>query len=299
MASRFVTELIIAAAKPVGATIRNGKPLLTIIGAIGGGALGTSSGLIMTELIPAGILIGALAGATMAAFLFQRPASIPGARAAETEPFAIGARLQGWTFASGEFGCLTVLLERALYVVLLDNDAWEVLRQLDQGIVPSKAEGDLIRLDEVTGVEMKNPGATVIHIVHSVDGRMKRNIAYFQTTEKRDELVGALERHFGKPFRRTQCPIEFSRAIRTPTILAVVVGVIFGAVAWLAANWRAQPPPWPPGSREQSPLVQLLVWAGPSGVLLAGVVAVLPILAWLARRILNPPSLYVLELVDR
>ena len=101
MASRIVTELLLAAARPIVATIRKGKPLATVFGAFVGGALATSSGLVvMIELVPFFVVVGAIMGATLTAALFKRPSSIPGAREADLKPFRLGALLQ---IASGRF----------------------------------------------------------------------------------------------------------------------------------------------------------------------------------------------------
>src|ERR1700723_3300240 len=112
MASHMVTKSIIAAAKPIAASIRKGKPLPTFCGALVGGALGTSSGLVMLELVPAAVLLGALTGATLAAVLFKCSPSILGARATDSEPFRAGAILETWTFETEQFKSLTVLLEQ-------------------------------------------------------------------------------------------------------------------------------------------------------------------------------------------
>src|SRR5207247_467342 len=105
--------------------------LPTVLGALTGGALGTSSGLVIIEIMPFFGLVGAIMGATLAAAFFKRLPAIPGARATDVEPFHVGAVLQTWTFEDGEFKSLVVLLEQALYVVREDSAPWEeVLRKL-------------------------------------------------------------------------------------------------------------------------------------------------------------------------
>jgi hypothetical protein len=223
-------------------SIRMGKPIPTFCGALVGGALGTSSGLVMLELVPATVLLGALTGTFLAAVLFKRSPSILGARATDIDPFHVGAILETWSFETEQFKSLTVLLEQALYVVREDGAPWkQVLQKLAQGEDPDLPLGDLIRLDELERVEMRSPDATEIQIVHSAAGRTKRRGVDFRTTGERDELIAALERYFGKPFSRRECPLDFACSIRVPVVSAVVAGMLFLSVAWLSAHWTAQP----------------------------------------------------------
>jgi hypothetical protein len=299
LASRIVTELILAAAKPVVATIRKGKPLPTVLGALAGGALGTSGGLVMIKLTPFFCLVGAIIGATLAAALFKRPPSIPGARATDVEPFQLGPVLQTWTFEGGGFKSLTVLLENALYTVDENTAPWdEVVRKLARGETPDLPLGDLIRLDELVAVEMRSPSATAIRIVHSAAGRTKRRAIDFQTSDARDELIGGLERHFRKAFSWAQRSLDLPRTIWPPGVLAVLAGTLFSAVAWLSAHWTAHPPPPPLGKKEQDPLVRLLVWAGSERLLMVGAIAVLATLAWLTLRLVRPPRVFVIQVSD-
>src|SRR5262249_55923369 len=165
------------------------------------------------------------------------------------------------------------LLEQALYVVREDSAPWEeVVRKLSRGEDPELPLGDLIRLDELVRIEMNSPNAKEITFVHMPAGRTKRRTFNFQTTEERDKLIAFLEELIGKTFTRTECPLNFLRAIRTPAILAAIGGVLFSLVAWLSAHWTAHPPPPPRGKAEQDVLVRLLVWAGPERLLLVGAV---------------------------
>jgi hypothetical protein len=155
-APRVVTDLIIAAGKRITAVIRKGKPIPTLFGAFAGAVVGASSALVMIELTPPLVLLGALAGAMLAAVLFKRSPSMLGARATELEPFRAGAVLQVWTFEADDFKSLVVLLDHALYVVREDSAPWEdVLRRLAQGEDPELQLGELIRLDELTRIEMR------------------------------------------------------------------------------------------------------------------------------------------------
>jgi hypothetical protein len=180
-----------------------------------------------------------------------------------------------------------------------DSAPWEaVLRKLAEGNDPDLPLGDLIRLDELVCVEMGSPNATEIQIVHAPAGRMRRRGVDFCTTGERDELIAALEGHFGKPLSWTDCPLSFARAIQTPLILAVVASLLFSAIAWLSAYWTAHPPPPPRGKTEQDALVRLLIWAGPDMVLLVGAVPMLAAVTWLVSRILRPPRVQVFQVRD-
>jgi hypothetical protein len=298
MASRIVMNLIVAAARPIGATIRNGKPLPTMCGALLGAVLGANFGLIKPELTVFGVLLGAIVGAGLGAILNKRPPLPLGARA-DDEPVSIGAVLQAWTFEAHEFKSLTVLLEHALYVVREDSAPWEtVLRKLADGEDPGLPLGDLILLDELVQVEMRNPNATEIQLVHGALGRTKRRGVDFQTIAERDALIASIERIQGKPFDRQELPMETFRSIRPPVILAVIVALLFGGAAYLSAYWTQNPPPPPRGKTEQDFLVRFMIWAGPGTIILAGAALFLATLGWLTFRVLHPPRLQVLQVRD-
>src|SRR5688572_1704938 len=102
MASRIVTELLISAAIPIARTIRRGKPLPTVIGALAGALLGASSYFVVfKELVPFLTMVGAIAGANITARIFKRPAARPGERATDLEPFRLGKVVRAWPFAAG------------------------------------------------------------------------------------------------------------------------------------------------------------------------------------------------------
>jgi hypothetical protein len=192
-----------------------------------------------------------------------------------------------------------VLLEHALYLVREDSAPWEeVVRKLSQGEDPELPLGDLIRLDELVRIEMNSTDSKEITFVHISAGRTKRRAFDFQTTEERDELIAFLEQQIGITFTRRKCPLDSSRVIRTPAILAAIGGILFSLLAWLSAHWTANPPPPPRGEAEQDVLVRLLVWAGPERLLLVGAVVVVATLAWLASRVLWPPRIEVIQMRD-
>ncbi len=299
MASRIFMELIIEAARPIGAAIRRGKPMATWSGALIGGALGSSCGLVSIAFMPAMIVLAAVTGATLAALLFKRPPSMLGSRATDIEPFRPGAVVRAWAFKSNEFKSMTVLLEQAIYVVRKDSAPWDdVLQKLAQGEDPNLPLGDLIRLDELIRVEMRKLDATEITMVYSVAGRTKRRAMDFQTTDERDELIEALEQHFRTSFTRAERPMHFARAISTPLVPVVVLAVLFGAIAWLSAYWIAHPPRLAIGQTEPNEFEQFLIRAGPGGVILAGAVVMIAPLSWLAIRILCPPRIQVLQVPE-
>ncbi len=299
MASRIVTKLILAAAEPVVRTIRKGKPLAMVVGALAGGALGACNGLVMVALRPFFGVVGAIVGATVTAALFKRPPSSLGCRASDAQPFRLGAVSQSWTFEDGDFKGLTVLLEHALYVVRQDKAPWDdVLKKLERGEDPDLPLGDLIRVDELTRIEMSNAQSIEVQVFHSPAGRNKRRPVPFRTTDERDKFIAALERHFGKTLSWTQCSLGFPRTIRLPALLAVLTGALFGAVAWLSAYWTSNPPPPPMGKTEQDALVRLLVSVGPNKILLMGACLFAAMLGWLVIRTLRPPQIYVIQISE-
>jgi hypothetical protein len=298
MASRIVMELIVATAMPIGSVIRKGKRLPTLCGTIAGGMLGLSGGLISIPVAVATVLLGAIGGAALAALLFKRLPSLP-VRTTDIEPFQLGAVLRSWSFEHPDFKSLSVLLERAFYTVCENSAPWNmILQKLNQGEVPDLFMEELIRLDEIIRIEMNNPEATDIQIVHALDGRTRRCSIYFRTLGERDELLTWLERHFGGPFRREERSLEFTRMIRAPLVVATIVAVLFAGVAWLSQYWTDNPPPFPIGKAEPDPLVSFLTKIGPVGVLLIGAAPVLAALVWLSLRLLHPPQVLVLSVRD-
>lgn len=300
MASKMVMSVILAAAKPIGATIRKGKPFATVVGAfLGAGIAACSAFVVMLGFVPFFVILGAIIGATVTATVFKQAPSLFGARTTDSEPFSLGAVLQSWMFEDEDFKSLVVLLERSLYVVREDSAPWEeVVQKLSSGEDPDLPLGDLIRLDELVRIEMEGPEAKEIVFVHFSDGKTKRRPCDFGTTEERDELIACLERQIGKSFSRTQQPLGFPRAILTPAILAAIGGIFFSLTAWLSAHWTAHPPLPPRGRTEQDDVVRLLVWAGPERILITGAVVVVAILPWLASRVVWPPQIEVIQICD-
>lgn len=287
-----------SAAETAVRSIRKGKPLTAVAGAIIGGTLGTGIGVLMSELRPFGAVLGAIVGASLAAVAFKRPPAILGRKdvGSHTDP---GAVLQTWAFADGDFHSMTALLEHALYVVREDSAPWDEVREkLARGEDPELSGAALIYLDQVERVEMKTADATEIQVVYTVDGRSRRRGIDFQSVLDRDELLALIEQYFGKPFNREQRPMDVARAIRAHVISAVIVATIFGGAACLSAYWTAHPPPPPRGKIDPDPLVRALVAAGPGQLLVVGAVVAVPFFVWLLWRVLRPAQIEVLLVPD-
>jgi hypothetical protein len=295
-------ELIFTAAEAIGSKVRTGRRWPTLWGAIfGAGTLGVGGHQVASELTIPGALIGGLGGAIVAAHIFKRPPAELGLRASEDIPFRPGKIVRYWTYemAGYEFKSMTVLLENALYVVRDDKAPWaEIHAQLEQGRDPDRFLGELIRLKELTGIQLKKLDATEVEFIHRVASQSKGRATDFQTTMDRDEMIASVERVLGKPFGREKRPISFGSAIRTPLILASVVGLLFIGVASLSEYWTTNPPPPPRGKREQDSLVRFLVDVGPNNILLLGALIFLPLLAWTGFRILYPPQVWLLSTSD-
>jgi len=300
MASRIVTHLILEAAKPIVATIRKGKPIAAVVGALVGAVpAGLAVYRVEPALAPICSALAAIAGATIGARLFKRPLTAPGARATDLEPFRLGKVLRVLGFIQGDFRSIVVLLENALYAVRVDEKPVEpILEKLSAGQDPDLSEGDLIRFDELVKIEFAGPDALELTLVYRVNGGAKRRPVDVQTTAARDELVAILEQQLGKTFERRECAQKTSLAIRTPAILSAAVGVFFSLAAWLSAHWIAHPPRPPQGKPKGDELVLLLTWLGSAGVLLIGAIVLLAPLAWLASRILWPPRIHVIQIQD-
>lgn len=231
--------------------------------------------------------------------MFKRPARSAGARATDLEPFRLGKVLQVGQFVQGDFRSITVLLDNALYVVRIDKDPWEpIVQKLTDGLDPELPHGDLIRFDELLRMEVHSPDALDITLVHRPAGRTRQRIVDVQTIAVREELIAYLEQQIGKKFMRRKCPLETSRAIMVPGILAAVGTVLFSLIAWVSAHWKVHPPAFPQGKNKPDELVNFLVSLGPGKILLVGSVAVLAALAWLASRIIWPPMIEVLQVQD-
>ena len=168
MASRIVTKFIVEIGRKAYAIIRRGRLVPTILGTILGGALGGSRALVVAfEFVPALVVLGLIAGATLTAASFQRPLAALGLRAEDSEPFQTGAILQTWKFEPGDADTLIVLFEKALYVVQDDSTPWsEVIDKLSRGVAPELSGECIIRLNDLLGVETASraplPGSELV-----------------------------------------------------------------------------------------------------------------------------------------
>ena len=295
MASRIVTKFLVEIGQAGYAIIRRGKRVPTIVGTILGGTLGASSALVVDiEFVPALVVLGLIAGATLTAALFPRPLAALGSRSEDIEPFQPGALLHTWKFEPGDADTLIVLFEKALYVVHDNSTPWsEVIEKLSKGIAPDLAGECFIRLTDLLHVETASAVANQFALVYRSAGRVKRRDAVLATAGERDELLAAVENQLGKSGEWTQRPMSTARAVSVPTVFIGIIVVLSCAIAWLSAYWTANPPPPPRGKAEQDDLVKLLIWAKPLGVILAGAAVTLPFLAWFGFRYYHPPLLRV------
>jgi hypothetical protein len=306
MANRFVTWLLVEIAAWIGKQLLAGRPLPTIVAAlVVGGLLGAAGGRIAWEFIFPGALAGALVGGLVAASLFRRTPPEPrslGERKSDLEPFRPGPFVKVWwhdiPIGRKHVECRTALLENALYMSLdTEEMSWiEVHRNLVAGEDPQQPTGEMIRLGEIVAIEFTHPTNCETTVVHHVDGGNKTRTAFFGSASDRDELVAEIERRLGRPFERTERVMTAGRVAVAPLIVAGLVGILFVGIPWLSSYWIANPPLPPRGKPKGDDLVRLLVWAGPTNVLLAGVAAMAPAFVWLAIRLAFPPRTPILRL---
>jgi hypothetical protein len=300
MASRLVAKLIIECAKPVARCVQQGETLPTLVGGLAGGALGACAAFAQRVLLAPGILLGATVGAAFAATIFKRRRPTLGDQSPVVEQLRVGRVVQAWplkgfSLITGEFKSLTVLLERALYMVR-DNDApWDdVLRKLAEERYSDVPSGDLIRLDDIAFFETGLLDSNSISVFYATADGLRKRLMFLRRTNGGDQLIAGIEQLMGKPFLREQRPVTLSRAIRAPLIWATGIALVFMAIAWVSAAWTANPPPNPVGKAERDPLVDLMIRVGPGPVLLAGPVTLLPFVVWLGYRAWQPPLVCII-----
>lgn len=150
VASRIVTHLFASAGKFVYETIKGGKPIPTILGAVAGTAVGATLGFVDETLIAFGMFLGAILGAAALAATFPRPAPDAKALAREaTDPAVLDgpakARSLGqvrgrWLGVVGEDQIvMTVLLDRAIFRAPRSSTYnWEnfLIERLNGGEIP-------------------------------------------------------------------------------------------------------------------------------------------------------------------
>lgn len=117
----------------------------------------------------------------------------------------------------------------------------------------------------------------------------RATLLFFVDAAHRDDFITSLEECFDASFLRTKRPQERRAAARAPFWICVGIAVLFGAIAGLSSYWIAHPPMPPRGKPQGDELVLFLTGAGPQGVLLAGLVPLIPCLAWLVWRLVRPP----------
>jgi hypothetical protein len=294
--SKLGWKVVMGIAEPIVGVIRGGKPIPTTAGAILGAALGTTAGLAMIELLPPGALLGAILGATAGAGLFQLPPRALGERRMGEKPKSMGGIRHCWTFQWNEFKSVTVLMDRAVYVVRHDKAPWDKVREkLESGIDPGLPLGDLIRIEEIERVEFRGAYATELQVVYRVGSRIKRRGIDFMSVEEREGFLYGLEGILGGSFQRTEERVDRRRAMRAPVIVLLILAAVTVAGMLLSWYWITNPPA-PLRTGKQDDLVRLLSWSGPQGVLLAFGIPLLISAFWLVLRVARPPRILVLRL---
>jgi hypothetical protein len=121
----------------------------------------------------------------------------------------LGTVLRTWSFQWLELTILTVLLERAVYV--LHGDAVireDVLAQLNQGIDPEQPSGTLIRFGEIKFLDLRKPGAKELQIVYPANAQIKSSWLNFQSLADRNDFLAALEKQIGGRLVPSDEPME-------------------------------------------------------------------------------------------
>jgi hypothetical protein len=296
--SRFGWKLTLAVAEPMAGLIRNGRPVPTMAGGVLGAGFGATAGFAMVPLAAPGALLGAILGAAAGAGLFARPPRPLGVRRTDQRPVSMGGIRRCWTYEEDDFKSLTVLLDRAIYVVRDDKAPWEeVCETLARGIDPNRPLGDLVRLDEIDRLELRGPDATELQVVYHLGSRFKRRGIDFASAADREDFLAALEDQLGGPFVRAEQPMDTRRAVRAPVLVLIALSVLTVGGMLLSSHWTAHPPP-PLRTGKQDNLVGVLTWAGPGGVLLAGTPPLLAAVTWFLLRVVRPPRIGVLRHAD-
>jgi hypothetical protein len=297
MASRIVTELIFTGVLKTLDLIASGKTIPTIFGALLGGAAGTSSYMLMPELTIPGFVVGAIAGAALSAALFPTPPKPEkpfGARDTDTQPISMGSVLRLWTYQRGEITCCTALMERALYILGGDPARWEkILEQVSQGV--NLHLGRLVRFDELERIEYRRSAETDLDLYYHVGPRSRTTNLYLASAEDREELFEGIQEQTGKLLVGVEGPMATHRAILAPAVVATLVALLLIGASYLSWYWIQNPPPPPRGKTKPDDLVALLTWAGPGGVLLAGILPIAAAVGWLAWRLVKRPRVVVLR----
>ena len=154
MGSRLAGRGSLALAKILIDVIRNGRPVVTVVGFLLGIALGSLTAFYSMYLFGPALGIGAIAGPVIAAALFPKP---PQARGDRENKALIGKVLQYWVMqrpgVNGIGG--VALMKHAIYSVNGLRFPWQqVLDQLDDGIRPDLPECRTIPLWGIERIEI-------------------------------------------------------------------------------------------------------------------------------------------------
>jgi hypothetical protein len=295
MASKTVTELILKIAEPISSSIRKGKPLPTLLGALAGAGAGAAIGLLEMTLLAFGALLGALLGATALGALFPKPAAQPVPEpAAVDETRSPGSIRRSWfAVLTGDLGILTVLLEHAIYRAVFSDAAHcrSLLEKVEQGQYPRSSKADLVFLDDLEHLDVITPDDPTLVLVYRRGDQSATTTVAFMDVGRRDEFIAALEEHFGQGFLRTRRPEDPLTAAMYPLLALGAAVVVFGGAAALSWYWIGSPPQPPRDKPKGDELVLFLQSAGPQNILLAGLLPTLLCLGWLGYRLLRPPTL--------
>ncbi len=208
----------------------------------------------------------------------------------------MGGVCQWWTLELGDFKTMTVLMDRAVYVVAEKSAPWDEVREsLSSGMDPGLRLGVLIRLRDIERLELRERDGNVVDIAYWLHGRLKRRCAQFESLDDQDSFLAAMERQLGSPLVRQQTPMDVRRAIMMPAVLLIILSVLTVGGMLLSSHWIAHPPVPLRETGKQDELVQFLTWAKPAGILLAGGVPCMIVGAWLLFRALRPPEIVVLK----
>ena len=228
---------------------------------------------------------GAIVGAAIGGMLFPH-----GPRALElSDQFgghsACGNVLQSWLCRIDKHIAITVLMENALYSACSEElEPAAVLGRLERGEDPEVPASTMIPIREFKAIEFTKRDDREIMLCYGRDDRLRRRHKVFGSMDDRRQFFVAIQKVLGQRLVCSREEVDLWRAVRLPGAIFLVVSLLAGSVAWLAAHWRAFPPPPPVGKVDPDPLVSFLTWAGPTNVLLAALPLAIAVWAWMVSR---------------
>lgn len=274
-----------AIADALAVPIRKGQPIALLGGALVGALAGGLAGLINSLLIgPFGVLC-ALLGAAVAGWLFPRPPRMIAPIDERNSGHACGNIEQLWCCRFGDSRAITVLMENAIYTACKEGlQLQEVVDPLVQGVDPGLPGAALIPLRHFESIEFFRSDDQEIVLLSRLGNRLRRSHLAFATLRDRREFLSAIQRRLRLRLVCDHVEVGFGRAIAIPGLCFLLLAMVFGGLAWLAAYWQAFPPPNPIGQATPAAFVFLLTWAGPVNVLLVAAPLIIAAGMWLAVR---------------